>query len=136
MLRRMPSKRDSERDREAGFTIIEALIALALVSILLASIGSLVATNAQSTRRLEQHVALIETTRLIASGIPRAGEPLPPNMTGQVSGFAWQMRTSPFHSEVVPGSGFVPILVELRVRSPSGAVLSLQTVRLLDRSGR
>jgi general secretion pathway protein I len=126
----------SERDREAGFTIIEAVIALALLSIVLASIGSLVATNARSSWRLEQHVALIETARLIASGIPRAGEPLPPNRTGQVSGFAWQMRTSPFRGEIVPGSGFIPILVELRVRSPSGAVLSLQTVRLQDRSGR
>ena len=126
----------SEQNREAGFTIIEVLIALALVSILLASIGSVVATNVQSSRHLEQHVALIETARLIASGIPRAGEPLPSNMTGQVSAFAWQMRTSPFHGEIVPGSGFIPILVELRVRSPSGAVLSLQTVRLKDRSGR
>jgi general secretion pathway protein I len=128
----------SERNREAGFTIIEALIALALVSILLASIGSLVATNVQSSRHLEQHVALIETARLIASGIPRAGEPFPPNMTGQVSGFAWQMRTLPFHGEnsIVPGAGFIPTLVELRVRSPSGAVLSLQTIRLQDRSGR
>lgn len=127
-----------ERNSEAGFTIIEALIALVLVSILLAAIGSLVASNVQSTRHLEQHVALIETARLIASGIPRAGEPLPPNMTGQVSGYAWQMRTSPFHGEssIVPGSGFVPILVELRVRSPSGAVLSLETVRLQDRSER
>ena len=126
----------SERDRQAGFTIIEALIALALISILLASIGSLVASNGLSARHLEQHVALIETARLIASGIPRAGEPFPSDMRGQVSGMAWQMRTSPFRGEIVPGSGFVPVLVELRVRSPSGAVLSLQTVRLQDGSGR
>jgi general secretion pathway protein I len=131
LSRRMPI----ERDREAGFTIIEAVVALALVSILLASIGSIVATNAQSSRRLEQHVALVETARLIASGLPRAGEAFPSKMTGQVSGFAWQMRTSPFRGEIVQGSGFIPTLVELRVRSPTGAVLSLQTVRLQERSG-
>jgi len=90
LLRKMPI----ERNREAGFTIIEAVVALALVSILLAAIGSLVATNAQNVRRLEQHVALIETARLIASGIPRAGEPFPANLAGNVSGFAWQMRAS------------------------------------------
>jgi general secretion pathway protein I len=127
-----------ERDPEAGFTLIEALIALALVSILLVSIGSLVATNAQNVRHLEQHVALMETARLIASGIPRAGEPLPRDQRGQMAGFAWQMRASPFRGEssIVAGTPFVPTLVELRVRSPSGAILSLQTIRLQTKSER
>ena len=134
MLRKMPI----ERNREAGFTIIEAVVALALVSILLAAIGSLVATNAQNVRRLEQHVALIETARLIASGIPRAGEPFPANLAGNVSGFAWQMRASPFSgaNAGAPEAPFIPTLIELRVRSPSGAVLSLETIRLQNRSAR
>lgn len=128
----------NERNPEAGFTLIEALIALALVSILLASIGSLVATNAQNVRHLEQHVALMETARLIASGIPRAGEPFPRDQRGQVAGFVWQMRASPFRADnlAVAGTPFVPTLVELRVRSPSGVILSLQTIRLQLRSGR
>jgi general secretion pathway protein I len=127
-----------ELDREAGFTIIEALIALALVSILLASIGSLVTSNAQGIRHLEQRVALMETARLIASGMPRAGEPLPRDLVGQVAGFTWQMRASPFGGEGsnVSGSPFIPRLIELRVRSPTGAVLSLQTIRLQNRSER
>lgn len=134
MSRRTPN----EGHRQAGFTIIEALIALALVSILLASIGSLVATNTRSIRHLEQHVALIETARLVASGMPRAGEPLPRNLAGRLSGFAWQMRASPFRGEssAVPGSPFIPTLIELRVRSPSGEIVSLETVRLQNRSAR
>lgn len=132
LSRRIPS----ERDREAGFTLIEALIALALVSILITSIGSLVATNTRSIRHLEQHVALIETARLIASGIPRAGEPLPADVAGKVSGFAWQMRASPFYgaNPSAPESALVPTLIELRVRSSSGAVVSLETIRLQNRS--
>ena len=66
-----------EQNGESGFTLIEAVIALALVTVVLAAIGSLVATNVRGARILEQHVALTETARLIASGIPHSGGPLP-----------------------------------------------------------
>ncbi len=134
----MSGKIPSKAHRQAGFTVIEALIALAIVSVVLASIGSLVATNVQSTRHLEQHVALMETARLVASSLPRQGEPLPSNIAGKLAGFAWQMRASPFSGQgpVVSKSAFVPELIELKVRSPSGATVSLQTIRLQSRSGR
>ncbi len=127
----------SDAHCEAGFTLIEALIALVLVSVLLTSIGSLVATNIRSTRHLEEHVALMEVTRLIASSLPREGESLPASMTGQLAGFAWQARALPFRQgPILSASPFIPKLIELRVRSPSGASVSLQTVRLQSSSGR
>ena len=57
--------------REAGFTIIEVLIALAIVAVGIVAIGSLMATNARGVRSLEQHVALMQATRTVmAAGIP------------------------------------------------------------------
>lgn len=118
--------------------MIEALVALALVMVVLAAIGSLVATNMRGASKLEQHVALMQTSRLIASRIPRNGEPLPADLAGEVSGYRWQARVSPFAggAAVVPESRFVPVRVELRVRSPSGAVASFETVRLQSRGER
>lgn len=116
--------------------MIEAVVALALVAIVLAGIGQLVASNSRGARILEQHVGLVDTARLIASTIPRAGAPLPDDLAGRVSGYRWQMRVSPFVDDVpiIPGSRFVPQRVELRVQSPTGAMLSFETVRLLDRN--
>jgi general secretion pathway protein I len=133
------SRRISAKDNgESGFTMIEAVVALALVAVVLAAIGSLVATNARGAQTLEQHVALIETARLIASGIPRGGEPLPDDLAGVVSGHRWQMRISPFlgGGPVIPESRFIPQRVELRVRSPSGAMVSFETVRLKNMGER
>lgn len=133
MSRRTPS----ERDGEGGFTMIEAVVALALVAVVLAAIGQLVASNSRGARILEQHLALIDTARLIASTIPRAGAPLSDDLAGQVSGHRWQMRVSPFVDDVsiIPESRFIPQRIELRVQSPTGAILSLETVRLQNRSG-
>lgn len=132
MSRRTPS----ERDGEGGFTMIEAVVALALVAVVLAAIGQLVASNSRGARILEQHLVLTDTARLIASTIPRAGAPLSDDLAGQVSGHRWQMRVSPFVDDVsiIPESRFIPQRIELRVQSPSGAILSLETVRLQNRS--
>jgi general secretion pathway protein I len=134
LSRRMPS----ELNGESGFTVIEAVVALALVAVLLAAIGSLASTNSHGVRNLEQHVALMQTARLVATGLPRNGEPLPDDLAGEISGYRWQMRVSPFveQDQIVPDSRFVPVRIELRVRSPSGAIVSFETLRLQSRSGR
>ena len=126
----------SDREATSGFTLIEAVVALALVVIVLAAVGSVMATNARGARNLAQHVALMEAARQIVSTIPRGGEPLPGELAGEMLGNRWQIRTSPFVGSVpgVPGARFVPQKVELRVRSPSGAVLALETVRLREES--
>ena len=127
-----------ELEGEGGFTMIEAVVTLALVSVVLAAIGYLFAANSRGVRVLEQHVALMETARLVAAGIPRHGEALPNDLTGEMSGDRWQIRLSPFFDGIraVAESRFIPQRVELRVRSPSGAILSLETVRLQNMSGR
>jgi general secretion pathway protein I len=118
--------------------MIEAVVTLALVTVVLVAIGHLVAANSRGVRVLEQHVALMETARLVATSIPRNGEPLASDLAGEMSGHRWQVRLSPFYDGVpaVPESRFMPQRIELRVRSPSGAILSLETVRLQNMSGR
>jgi general secretion pathway protein I len=127
-----------EPNGELGFTLIEAVVALAVVAIVLAAIGSIVATNVRGVRSLEQHVALMQAVRLIAAELPRKGEPLPDDLGGEMSGYRWQLRLSPFvdTDQVAPDSRFIPERVELRVLSPSGAMVSLETVRLQNGSGR
>ena len=112
------------------------LIALALVTVVLAAIGSVTATNMRGVRALEQRVALVESARLVVTDLSRGSE-LPGGDHGVTSGHRWQFRTTPFfdHPGVV-NSVWTPQLLELRVQSPSGATLSLSTVRLQKRGRR
>ena len=62
MLRTTPPSIDR---RDAGFTIIEVLIALALVAVSILAIGSVMSTNVRGVRLLEQHVTLMQTARSV-----------------------------------------------------------------------
>lgn len=128
----------SERHRELGFTLIEAVAALAVVAIVLTAIGSTVAANLRSARSLEEHTRLMQAARLIAAELLRKGAPLPDDLSGDMAGYQWQLQWSPFvdTDQTAPDSRFVPARVELQVRSPSGGLVSLETVRLQNRSER
>lgn len=117
--------------------MIEAVVALALVTIVLAAIGTLVATNSRGAWKLEQHAALVNAARVVVSTLPHAGAPMPDDMRGRVAGHRWQMRMTPFLDDIpgVPESRFVPQRVELRVQAPGGAMVSFETIRLQSRSG-
>jgi general secretion pathway protein I len=130
-------KKSSSRRREAGFTMIEVVVALALVTIVLAAIGTLVGTNSRGAWKLEQHAALVNAARIVVSTLPSAGAPMPDDLRGRVAGHRWQMRVTPFLDEVavVPQSRFIPQRVELRVQAPGGAMVSFETIRLQSRGG-
>jgi general secretion pathway protein I len=116
--------------------MIEALVAIALVAITLGAIGSLVASSLTGVRKLEQRVALMETTRLIAADIARIAR-LQDNASGELSGHRWQMRLAPFFDggPIASDPGWSPQRVIVRVQSPSGAIMAMETIRL-SRVGR
>jgi general secretion pathway protein I len=123
--------------RVAGFTIIEVLIALAVVAVSVVAIGSVMSTNVRGVRLLEQHVTLMQTARsIMTTGIPPRAELGPGASSGQIDGYQWKIDVGPLGEDwTVPGAdvAWIPTLVRVRVRSPSGAVSDLRTVRLMHR---
>jgi general secretion pathway protein I len=123
--------------REAGFTLIEVLIALALVAVSMVAIGSLMATNARGVRSLEQHVALMQATRTVmATGIPLRTKLQPGTLAGNTEDYHWTIDVSPLGGDwAVPDADvpWIPELVRVRVKSPTGAVSDIRTVRLIRR---
>jgi general secretion pathway protein I len=123
--------------RVAGFTIIEVLIALAVVAVSVVAIGSVMSTNVRGVRLLEQHVTLMQTARsIMTTGIPPRAELGPGALSGQIDGYQWKIDVGPLGDGwAVPGAdvAWIPALVKVRVRSPSGAVSDLRTVRLMHR---
>jgi len=132
----MPVRRQEhapERHCEAGFTLLEVLVALAVVAISLAAIGSLVAGTIRSTRMLDERVALRETTRAVFTALPDRDQLAAGNVSGQIDDFRWRLDVLPFAAPFVDPSQpspWIPQTVVLRVLSPSGQLLRIDTVRL------
>ena len=124
--------------REAGFTIIEVLVALALVAVSMVSIGSMMATNTRGVRSLERHVALMQAARAImATGIPPRAELRPGTSSGRTDDYRWTVEVEPLGGGwTVPNADvpWAPELVRVRVTSPTGAVSDIRTVRLMPRA--
>ena len=120
---------------EAGFTILEVLIALAVVAVAIIAIGSVMSTNVRGVRALESHVALVQTAQTVFStAIPQRSELGPGSLAGEVRDYRWQIDVGPVGGGWIVDNadvGWIPQLVRIRVRSPSGATVDLETVRLM-----
>jgi general secretion pathway protein I len=122
--------------RNAGFTIIEVLIALAIVAVSIVAIGSVMSTNVRGVRSLEQHVSMMQAMRSVMSAeLPPRAELGFGELSGSSSGHQWKIDVGPMGEEwAAPGTdvSWIPALVRIQVRSPSGAVTDLRTVRLIQ----
>jgi len=131
-VHRLPTDR-----RDAGFTIIEVLVALAIVAVSIVAIGRLMSTNARGVRKLEDHVALVQSAQTVMStDIPDRSKLEPGRLTGRNGDTRWQIDIGPVGSDWIVDKDdvkWIPELVKLRVRDATGATLDLETVRLMPK---
>ena len=115
-----------------GFTLIEVLVALSVVAVTLSAIGSLIAVTIRGARSVSGHLALVETARSIMTGLPDRGELGPGNFSGEAAGHRWRVDVLPFCADFVDPqkTDWIPQTVVVRVQSPSGPILQINTVRL------
>ena len=135
MFRLTPRKRCCG---EAGFTLVEVLVALAVLAVALTAIGSLMATTVRGTRSIDAHVTLVETARTIMTGLPDRGQLAIGNLSGEIAEHRWRTDVLPFVSPNVDqrlATPWTPQRVVVRVQSPSGAILQIETIRLRKRGG-
>ena len=125
-----------DRGAQAGFTLIEVLVALAVVAVSLAAIGSLMATTVRGMRSLDSRLALIETARMIETGLPDRDQLKVGSLTGEVADHRWRVDVVPFLTGNVAAqqaNPWVPQTVIIRVQSPGGSIIQIDTVRLRRR---
>jgi general secretion pathway protein I len=124
----------SAHSEDAGFTILEALVALAIVAISLVAIGSLMGSSTRGARQLEQHVALVQAAyNALWLSFPSRQPPSSSIQTGQSTEQTWRADLEPFAMDFGPPTGevqWVPRKVKLRVQSSSGAIIDLETIKL------
>jgi general secretion pathway protein I len=135
----MPFERPGgDRDASAGFTLIEALVALAVAAVSLAAIGLLVAGNIRGSGRIEQHLGLVETLRAVETGLPDRTSLSAGPLSGEIHGQAWSLDIAPFPGDFVnprAAQFWTPQTIVIKVQSPSGVVLQVETIRLGRRTG-
>jgi len=122
----------------AGFTLIEALVALAVIAVSLAVIGSVVAANVRGTITVAQRISLLETARSLLTALPDRGDLTPGNTSGEMGGNRWRIDVLPFAADFVDPTQptkWIPLDVVIRVKAPSGEMLRLDTVRLRAGNG-
>ena len=120
-----------ERRGIAGFTLIEALVALAVMGAGLAAIGSLASSSLRASLYAERHLAEIETARKIIAGMP-SREALPVGrLSGALDAHDWRINSALIGAPAAVGDSlWTPQRIEVLVRSPSGAMLKIDTIRL------
>jgi general secretion pathway protein I len=128
--------RRSCSDGAAGFTLIEALVALAIIAIVLGTIGSVIAVTTKGTRAIDQHLALASTAETLLADLPARGLLKPGRQSGQLAGSRWRVDIAPMN--VAGGDPatdrFVPLAVNLRLQRADGSAIQVTTVKLVPRS--
>jgi general secretion pathway protein I len=120
----------------AGFTLIEALVALAIIVVMLGAIGSVIATTTRGTRAIDQHLALSGTAETLLADLPARGLLKPGRQSGELAGSRWRVDVAPMN--VAGGNPatdrFVPMAVNLRLQRADGAAIQITTVKLVPRA--
>lgn len=129
--------RFKDRHAVAGFTLIEVLVALAIVAVSLTAIGSLTAGTVRGTRAIDQHLALVETARAIAAALSDRSDLAAGSVSGAMNGYRWRLDVVPFRASFVDPqlpTPWEPQAVMITVQSPAGPMLRINSVRLRRRT--
>jgi general secretion pathway protein I len=115
----------------AGFTLIEALAALAVMGAGLAAIGALANSSVRAGLYAERHLAEIETARKIIAGMPSRDALPVGRLTGALDAHDWRIDSTLIGAPAAAGDTlWTPQRIQVSIQSPSGAILKIDTIRL------
>lgn len=126
------------RSDDAGFTLIEALVALAIVAAVLSSIGAAIAATVRGTRAIDERLSLASTAEAVLTALPSRALLKPGRRNGMTGGHRWRIDVSPMPTAVAgdgPPPRWIPLAVDIRLQRPGGGIVQMKTVRLVQRSG-
>jgi general secretion pathway protein I len=123
-------------DGARGFTLIEALVALAIIAAVLSSIAAVIGTTVKGTRMIDQRLALTGAAETLFAVLPPRNLLKPGRQSGELAGHRWRIDIAPLNlavQEVPQTSPFVPLAVNLRMQAPGGPAIQITTVRLVPK---
>ena len=119
-----------------GFTLIEVLVAIAVLAVVLGAIGAVVGNTVRTIRSVDRRLPLLETAQSLIASLP-AREALQPGTQSGTSGeFRWRIDAVLLNRNVpddAKAAKWMPLAITVRVQGSEGPPLRLDTVRLIPR---
>jgi general secretion pathway protein I len=136
----------------AGFTMIEVLVAIAVLAVVLGAIGAVVGNTVRTIRSVDRRLPLLETAQSLIAALPARDALQPGTQTGTSGDFRWRIdavllnSTMPDNAAAAlsaaatgapPAAGaspkvnWVPLAITVRVQGSEGPPVRLDTLRLI-----
>lgn len=125
---------------QAGFTLIEVLVALSVIAVVLPAIGTVIATTVRGSRTTESRMVSAGIAETLLSSLSDRSSIQPGTTTGETAGHRWRIDISPMPLPPPPAgatsvSNWMPFAVAIRVEARSGYRVQVDTVRLISTPG-
>lgn len=120
----------------AGFTLLEVLIALAILAMGLGALYSALAQSSRFHRTAVRHTQLEQAAQSVLDAAATEGWPdASMSQQGQLGPMIWTRTIRPVEGSQ-PASGLQPIHIEVTVKDPDGRTFTVETIRLQPIRGR
>ncbi|HTC03951.1 MAG TPA: prepilin-type N-terminal cleavage/methylation domain-containing protein [Xanthobacteraceae bacterium] len=133
----------------AGFTLIEVLVAIAVLAVVLGAIGAVVGNTVRTIRSVDRRLPLLETAQSLIASLPARNALQPGTQSGTSGEFRWRIDAVLLNSNVPdnnaaaalsaaatgtpPKVSWMPLAITVRVQGSEGPPVRLDTVRLIPR---
>ena len=132
----------------AGFTLIEVLVAIAVLAVVLGAIGAVVGNTVRAIRSVDRRLPLLETAQSLIASLPTRNALQPGTQSGTSGEFRWRIdavllnRNVPDNAAAAlssaatsapPKINWMPLAITVRVQGSEGPPVRLDTVRLIPR---
>jgi len=120
----------------AGFTLIEVLVAIAVLAVVLGAIGAVVGNTVRAIRSVDRRLPLLETAQSLIASLPTREALKPGTQTGTSGEFRWRIDAVLLNRNVpedTKAAKWMPLAITVRVQGSEGPPVRLDTVRLIPR---
>lgn len=123
----------------AGFTLIEVVVAIAVLAVVLGAIGAAIGTTVKGMHNVDRQLPLLETAQSLLATLPERDALRPGVQSGATGDVQWRVDVAPLDGAIgaAPGSTkWLPLLVTVSVQGSDGPPVQLDTIRLVPRPRR
>src|ERR1700682_1314820 len=120
----------------AGFTLIEVLVAIAVLAVVLGAIGAVCATTVRPIRSVDRRLPLLETAQSLIASLPTRDAMQPGTQSGTSGEFHWSIDAVLLHRngpDDAKAAKWMALAITVRVQGSEGPPVRLDTVRLIPR---